>query len=122
MFSFKQYYKYKEDKYPTFSICLSIEEYESSTLYQEANVKEVFGIDEATYYFMMGGYPSGNINFSTFEFDEGKWDILRGILTLYGSYDRKMDTFSYWLTSKVKWKIIPLSPFIPVINNLHVWK
>ena len=74
--SFKRYHTTKDDKYPTFSVCFSIDGSYPETLFQDDIIKAKLDIDASDYHYMLIGLLKGKTNFSLLEYDEAKWDLL----------------------------------------------
>jgi hypothetical protein len=108
--SFKQYHNEKDDKYPTFSICISPNEENIDTLYQADKIMQTLHIDEDIYFGMLSGDPLGKPNFSKLEFDDAKWD-LKLVLKSYGAFGHKVHTLSYWDDELYEVNDLSLIPF-----------
>ena len=74
----------EKDKYPTFSLCLTVEESEEQwrnpeiikNFYQTDRINETLYISMSEYYEMLQGDSHGKTNFSLLEFDQAKRNIL----------------------------------------------
>ena len=117
-FSFKQYHSTKIDKYPTYSICLSPDDYEWVNLYQSDKIKEALNMTEIGYFEMLSGVTKGIIKFSNLEFDDAKWD-LGLILQSYGAYSLQtgLITLNYWDFEMNDTGTISFAPFYTSYQN-----
>ena len=86
---FRKYNDLEKDKYPTFSICLTIEDLEGDetwrnkdiirNFYKENKINDVFSKDVSYFYEALQGHAVENSSFSLLEFDEAKRNLLKSI-------------------------------------------
>ena len=86
---FRTYNDLEKDKYPTFSMCLTIEDLDGDetwrntdiirNFYQEKIINEVFGKDISYFYGALQGHAEKNLSFSSLEFDQAKRNLLKSI-------------------------------------------
>ena len=92
---FKKYHNGRDDKYPTFSVCIWPNTENIDNLYQAERIMQTLDIDEDSYFGMLSGDPTGRPNFSKLEFDDAKRD-LKLVLKSYGAFGHKQHNLNYW--------------------------
>ena len=116
----------EKDKYPTFSLCLTVEESEEQwrnpeiikNFYQTDRINETLYISMFEYYEMLQGDSHGKTNFSLLEFDQAKRNILTSVF--YESTNLSDRTLQGWYFDEANESSLLFAPFHVEYQEPHM--